>query len=133
MSDLKTPDEWCVELGIEILDPDGWRGANGRPWTDPITRKEFGSRSIVSTQRRVTPADRAQMQANRTAGLRARHETREARAVRRQVAEEIADAIEAMRRKPVTISEAMRRSPADYLASAAEIARQIGAEEAPND
>lgn len=39
--------------------------------------------------------DRAEMQEARTHGLKARHETREARAVRKAVAEEIAKALEA--------------------------------------
>jgi len=39
--------------------------------------------------------DREVFKVRREAGLRARHETREARAIRRQVAEEIAQAIEA--------------------------------------
>jgi hypothetical protein len=55
-------------------------------------------------------------------------ETREARAIRRQVAEEIAQAIEAqLRREPQ--ADALRRSPADYLRSAAELAREIGSKE----
>lgn len=39
------------------------------------------------------PEDRSEMEAARLAGLAKRHETREARAVRREVANEIADAI----------------------------------------
>jgi hypothetical protein len=39
--------------------------------------------------------DRSEMEAARAAGLKARHETREARAVRKAVAEEIVRAIDA--------------------------------------
>lgn len=49
----KTPAEWCRIEGVEILDPDGWRGANGRPWNDPITLAEFQERLVVCTQRSV--------------------------------------------------------------------------------
>jgi len=41
------------------------------------------------------PEDRSEMEAARLAGLTKRHETREARAVRKAVAEEIAVALEA--------------------------------------
>lgn len=41
--------------------------------------------------------DRSEMQEARNHGLKARHETREARAVRKAVAEEIAQAIQAAR------------------------------------
>ncbi len=30
------------------MDPDGRRGAKGRPWTDPITREEFEERRVWS-------------------------------------------------------------------------------------
>lgn len=52
---LKTPAEWCLLEGVEILDPDGWRGHNGRPWEDPITLAEFRERLIACTQRSVAP------------------------------------------------------------------------------
>ena len=88
MSDeLKTPDEWSKLEGVEILDPDGWRGRNGRPWTDPITLAEFQERLIVCTQRRLPRASadvRAEFEANRAAGLAARHETRVERARERE-------------------------------------------------
>ena len=41
---LKTPQEWCDELGARILDHDGWRGDPGRSWHDRITRAEFDRR-----------------------------------------------------------------------------------------
>lgn len=46
---LKTPDEWCEQTGTHILDPDGWRGSAGRPWTDAISLAEFKRRTAVST------------------------------------------------------------------------------------
>ena len=45
-------------------------------------------------------SDRAEFEATRAAGLKARHETRVERAIRRQVAEEIAAAIKAERINP---------------------------------
>ena len=45
----RTPDEWCTLLGVTIVDPDGWRGPAGRPWTDAITRGEFDRRAATST------------------------------------------------------------------------------------
>lgn len=48
---LRTPDEWCRLEGVEILDADGWRGRNGRPWEDPITLAEFKTRLVVCTMR----------------------------------------------------------------------------------
>jgi hypothetical protein len=42
---LKTPSEWQCEIpDVRIMDPDGWRGSDGRPWTDPISREEYLSR-----------------------------------------------------------------------------------------
>lgn len=55
-NELKTPTEWCRLEGVEILDADGWRGRDGRPWTDPITLAEFRDRLITCTQRSVAPA-----------------------------------------------------------------------------
>lgn len=47
---LKTPDEWIAERpGLHVLDPDGWRGRDGRPWTDPITEAEFTRRLWMCT------------------------------------------------------------------------------------
>lgn len=42
--DLRTPENWCELLDARILDPDGWRGPDGRDWNDPIDRKEFDRR-----------------------------------------------------------------------------------------
>lgn len=43
---LRTPDEWLAlkHPGLKVMDPDGWRGVNGRPWTDRISEAEFGQR-----------------------------------------------------------------------------------------
>lgn len=95
--DLKTPDEWCRLEGVEVMDPDGWRGRNGRPWTDPITLAEFKNRLVTCTMRHAVGASakaRAEFAEARDAGLQRRHETREARAIRRQVAVFIADMID---------------------------------------
>lgn len=53
--EMRTPAEWCLIEGVEVLDPDGWRGTSGRPWTDLISLAEFKNRLIVSTMRRVNP------------------------------------------------------------------------------
>jgi hypothetical protein len=45
----RTPDEWCVEFNVMILDPDGWRGADDPPFTQPISRREFQRRLAMST------------------------------------------------------------------------------------
>ena len=54
--EFRTPEEWDRELypGSKIRDPDGWRGARGRPWSDPITRSEFEQRRVMSTVERVS-------------------------------------------------------------------------------
>jgi hypothetical protein len=49
--ELRTPDEWCRIQGVQVLDPDGWRGRNGRPWMDPISLAEFQERLVTCTQR----------------------------------------------------------------------------------
>lgn len=47
--ELRRPDTWAASCGITILDPDGWRGRNGRPWEDAISWLEFRHRAIQST------------------------------------------------------------------------------------
>lgn len=49
--DLRTPDEWMAIKHPNgcILDPDGWRGSNGRPMTDAITEEEFDWRYAECT------------------------------------------------------------------------------------
>lgn len=74
--------------------------------------------------------DRTEMAEARTAGLRARHETREARAVRRRVAEQIAVAIETFLEDPHPPNgECETCALTHQLAS---VARRIGAEETPS-
>lgn len=46
--DIKTPEAWSADFGVEILDPDGWRDGT-RSWYAPITRDEFIERLMVST------------------------------------------------------------------------------------
>lgn len=48
LPDLLTPDHWAAELGITVLQPAGWRGANGRDWGTPISREEFIERARAS-------------------------------------------------------------------------------------
>lgn len=51
----KTPQEWCRELGVQIMDPDGWRSKCGvfepKSFDEPITKHEFRVREGVSTVR----------------------------------------------------------------------------------
>ena len=50
---LKTPDDWCKELDIIILDPDGWRfpinTLDPKDWDIPISHEEFVTRLAYST------------------------------------------------------------------------------------
>ena len=49
--DIKHPPEhWERLLGIEVMDPDGWR-ANMLDWEVPITREDFLNRAASSTTR----------------------------------------------------------------------------------
>ena len=48
---VKTPEEWCRIKGIEIIDPDGWSGPDGRSWEDCICETEFDRRAIRCTQK----------------------------------------------------------------------------------
>lgn len=48
-----TPEQWCGIYGVEIRDPDGWRGELAPPWHRPIGLKEFHDRAGVSTVRLV--------------------------------------------------------------------------------
>lgn len=49
MSELKMPEEWCAEYGLQIADPDGWRGAAAPPWDQPIGLVEFADRFAQCT------------------------------------------------------------------------------------
>lgn len=54
----KPPIEWCIEMGVQVMDPDGWRGPGAPSWDEPITREEFVQRVSVSTVRtRTASAD----------------------------------------------------------------------------
>lgn len=46
---MKLPIEWATEHGYLIADPDGWRGENAKPFTDPIDLEEFHRRSTSCT------------------------------------------------------------------------------------
>lgn len=50
----RTPEQWCAEYGIDIRDPDGWRGKGDPPWEQPITLPDFFRRAVRSTCWRVT-------------------------------------------------------------------------------
>lgn len=54
--DLRTPDQWCAEYDIRILDPDGWRGTHRLAWDFPISLAEFWRRSRTSTTDAANPA-----------------------------------------------------------------------------
>lgn len=49
----KFPHEWCTLFGVEVVDPDGWRGRYAIPWDVAITLDMFVSRYRVSTCRIV--------------------------------------------------------------------------------
>lgn len=54
---LRTPDEWQAAIpDVRIVDPDGWRGPKGRPWTDRISRREYLERRAQCTVSRVAGA-----------------------------------------------------------------------------
>ena len=57
MPDLRTPEDWCTEYGLDIRDPDGWRHEDAPPWDEPITLVEFARRYTKSTARCVNPDD----------------------------------------------------------------------------
>ena len=51
----RTPAEWCDELGVVVMDPDGWdrQAADWEAeWARPLTREEFERRLNRSTVRR---------------------------------------------------------------------------------
>jgi hypothetical protein len=45
----RTPAEWEAVTGVEVINPDGWRGVNGKAMTVPITLAEFKTRCNTST------------------------------------------------------------------------------------
>lgn len=46
---MKTGRQWALDLGVRILDPDGWRRADGVTLDDPIRRLDFELRLMEST------------------------------------------------------------------------------------
>lgn len=73
---------------------------------------------------------RAEFAANRAAGLRVRNETRQERAIRRQVAEEIAAAIQAYPGPEWNMHQTWWNGYHDAKQDCQRIAREIGAKEA---
>lgn len=51
-AELKRPEEWEPIVGVQIVDPDGWR-KDGKPFDEPITRREFEERAAPSTVRPI--------------------------------------------------------------------------------
>ena len=48
--------EWEKELGIQVMDPDGWDRTNlEEDWNRPISIQEFRERAMVSTIMDITP------------------------------------------------------------------------------
>lgn len=50
----QTSEQWCkqrgLELGKDILDPDGWDRSNfDESWNERITEQEFNNRLMMST------------------------------------------------------------------------------------
>ena len=45
----KTPEEWCAELGLTIVKPDGWRTSTAPSMDTPISLQEFRTRASYST------------------------------------------------------------------------------------
>lgn len=46
---INKPARWCELLGVKVIDPDGWRGKNGRPLEDKIGLPEFMQRIYQCT------------------------------------------------------------------------------------
>jgi len=48
----KLPEDWCRELNMTVMDPDGWDRKNfEKDWNIPLTRAEFDTKSARSTTR----------------------------------------------------------------------------------
>lgn len=54
MPERLTGGAWASKLGVEIVDPDGWRAA-GIPFGRLITRDEYNRLAATSTQRPIAP------------------------------------------------------------------------------
>jgi len=48
-----TPEEWCSHYHVQVIDPDGWRGADGVSWNRPVDLPEFWRRLGRSTARQL--------------------------------------------------------------------------------
>jgi hypothetical protein len=51
---LKAPVEWAAELGLHVMDPDGWRADSklgAKDWDEPVSRDEFRQRLTCCTVR----------------------------------------------------------------------------------
>ena len=47
-----TPADWQRIIGVQVLDPDGWRDGSifgAKDWNAPVTRAEFLQRAGLST------------------------------------------------------------------------------------
>jgi hypothetical protein len=55
--DLRTPQAWCDRYGLDIRDPDGWRGKDAPSWETPITLPDFWRRFGQSTVSGITNTD----------------------------------------------------------------------------
>jgi hypothetical protein len=64
MPDLRTPDAWCTEYGLEIADPDGWRTEDAPAWDQPITLPEFAARYYLCTVRHFGVAQHDRLDAD---------------------------------------------------------------------
>ena len=47
-TEMKKPEDWAQEMGVTILDPDGWR-RDGKDFEQRVTKKEFKERLIHCT------------------------------------------------------------------------------------
>ena len=57
--EIAPPSQWCIRLGVEILDPDGWRPGNPigpREYGESITEDEFRQRFAFCTARILDPS-----------------------------------------------------------------------------
>ena len=50
---LRMPTEWERELGVRVIDADGWAGSDFKTWGEKITREEFERRAAESTVEQV--------------------------------------------------------------------------------
>jgi hypothetical protein len=69
---LRTPTEWANLEDCLILDADGWRGRDAKPFDEPITQAEYERRRVASTCR--FPASYNQVEIDRLAAKRAAEE-----------------------------------------------------------